>query len=327
MQLLVMGGTRFIGRQFVKAAVAGGHQVTLFNRGTKRAPAGVADTILGDRNTDLDRLAGRDFDAVVDTSAYVPRQVRQAARLLEPRVGRYLFISTISVYADTSQPYLDEDAPLLRLDDRATEQVTNETYGGLKVLCEEELAAAWPSERTLVIRPTLVAGPDDPTDRFTYWPVRVARGGDVLAPGGPRKPLQWIDVRDLANWMLYGLESELSGTFNATSEADRFDFGTLLAACAEEADANPELTWVDEEFLLRHGVRPFADLPFWLTAPDENLFRLDGSRAFQAGLAIRSARETVRGTLEWQRQRGDPQLKVGLAPERERQLLNDWMAR
>jgi 2'-hydroxyisoflavone reductase len=322
----VIGGTQFIGRQFVMRAVAAGHEVTLFNRGNKPAPEGVADIMLGDRNSDLDKLKGLQFDAVVDTSAYLPRQVRQAAQLLEPTVGRYLFISTISVYADTSQPYLNEDAELVRLPDPTTEQVTNETYGGLKVLCEEELAAAWPRERCWVLRPTLVAGPDDPTDRFTYWPVRVQRGGNVLAPGAPGKPLQWIDVRDLADWMLYGLRTGLSGTFNAVSEADRFDFGTLLAACAEEVDGNPELTWVDERFLLDKGVRPFADLPFWLPAADENLFRIDGGRAFQAGLAIRSARETVSATLEWQRQRGDPKLKIGLDAQREEELLNDWKA-
>jgi len=327
-RILVIGGTQFIGKSFVEHAVARGHEVTLFNRGSKPAPAGVTDTITGDRNTDLGALAGRSWDAVVDTSAYVPRQVREAARLLEGSVERYLFVSTISVYADTSEPYVNEESELARLHDPTTEEVTGATYGGLKVLCEEELAAVYPTERTLVVRPCIVVGPEDPTDRLTYWPTRVARGGAVLAPHGPRYPLQWIDARDLAAWMVAGLESDLSGTYNAASPADRFDMGTLLEAsltAAAEVGAPPaEIVWADAGFLLEREVRPFADLPFWLPEPESNLFRVDASKAEAAGLTVRSALDTVRDTLAWQRERGDPALKVGLEPEREREVLEAW---
>jgi len=324
-KLLVIGGTQFIGKHFVSQALARGHEVTLFNRGSRPAPDGV-ESIKGDRNEDLDLLAGREWDAVVDTSAYVPRQVREAARLLEPRVRRYLFISTISVYADMSVPYVNEDSELIRLDDPHTEEVTGATYGGLKVLCEEELAAVYPAERTFVVRPCIVVGPDDPTDRFTYWPVRTSRGGAVLAPRGPELPLQWIDVRDLAEWMLHGLEADLSGTFNAASMADQFSLGGVLGAAMNVSGPGAQPVYVDEEFLLEQGVRPFADLPFWLPAPESNMFRVDATRAREAGLGIRDVEETVRATLEWQAQRGDPELKVGMSPERERELLEAWSA-
>lgn len=323
MKLLVIGGTQFIGKHFVADALARGHEVTLFNRGSRPGPEGV-ETVTGDRNTDLHKLAGRAFDAIIDTSAYVPRQVREAATLLEPNVDRYLFISTISVYADTSQPYVNEDGELSRLEDPTTEDVTGATYGGLKVLCEEELAAVYPAERALVLRPTLVVGPDDPTDRFTYWPVRVNRGGHVLAPHGPRLPLQWIDVRDLAEWMTRGLEAGLTGTYNAASAADAFDMQALLSAAAQVSASGAQIVWVGDEFLLAQDVQPFADLPFWLPDPLNNLFRIDASRAHANGLTIRSVADTVRATLEWQAQRGDPEPKIGLAPERERALLAAW---
>ncbi|MFA5551777.1 MAG: NAD-dependent epimerase/dehydratase family protein [Trueperaceae bacterium] len=323
MKILVLGGTQFIGKQFVMGALARGHEITLFNRGSKPAPAGV-ETVTGDRNTDLNRLAAGRWDAVVDTSAYVPRQVREAARLLEPNVGRYLFISTVSVYADTSKPYINEGAPLARLDDPAAEEVTGATYGGLKVLCEEELAAAFPAERSLVLRPTIVVGSDDPTDRFTYWPVRVANGGQVLAPHGPNLPLQWIDVRDLADFMLQGLEAGLSGTFNAASGADVFDMGSLLSASAQVTSSDAEVVWVEDDFLLEQNVRPFADLPFWLPAPASNMFRVDASRAQAAGLTIRAVDDTVRATLEWHTARGQPNLKIGIGPDRETAVLRAW---
>lgn len=324
MKLLVIGGTQFIGKHFVADALARGHEVTLFNRGSRPAPDGV-EALVGDRNTDLDRLAGREWDAVIDTSAYVPRQVRQAARLLEPNVGRYLFISTVSVYADTTAPYVNEDGDLAVLEDPETEDAAGPAYGGLKVLCEQELAAVYPSERTLVPRPTIVVGPDDPTDRFTYWPTRVNRGGQVLAPHGPDLPLQWIDVRDLAEWMTRALEAGLSGTYNAASGADQFNMGALLAAAAEQSASKAEIIWVEDDFLLEREVRPFADVPFWLPSPQNNMFRLDASRAAANGLTIRSVEETVRATLAWQLQRGDPDLKVGWDSGREQEVLGAWL--
>ncbi len=329
MKLLVIGGTQFIGRHFVEDAVARGHEVTLFNRGSRPAPEGVAETIIGDRDTDLLKLADRGWDAMIDTSAYVPRQVREAARILEKNVDHYLFISTISVYRDTTEPYVDEDSELIRLEDATVEEVNGSTYGGLKVLCEEELAKVYPEDRRLVIRPCIVVGPEDPTDRFTYWVARMHRGGEILAPRGPALPLQWIDARDLAAWMTRSLEHSLAGTYNAVSEADRFDMGSLLAAAKEASEkaggaVDAKVTWVDEHFLRLHEVRPFADLPFWLPEPSTNMFRIDHTRGHEAGLTIRPVEQTVRDTLAWHRERGEPELKVGLDPEREREVLEAW---
>jgi len=327
LSVLVIGGTQFIGKHFVVKALERGHEVTLFNRGSKPAPAGVAEQIVGDRNTDLSKLEGRTWDVVVDTSAYVPRQVREAAELLVAGVGRYLFISTISVYADQDTAGLNEDSGLLRLEDPATEVVDGTTYGGLKVLCEEALAAIYPADDRLVLRPGIVVGPDDPTDRFTYWPVRVARGGEVLAPSGPELALQWIDARDLADFMVGALERGVAGTYNAVCEAGRFTMGELLNVAKRVSGANASLTWVSEEFLLEQGVRPFADLPFWLPGAEGNLFRIDGSRAQGQGLHARPLEETVRDTLKWQAQRGDPALKVGMSADREAELLREWQRR
>lgn len=324
MRILVIGGSQFIGKHFVQQALQRGHELTLFNRGSRPAPAGVTRSIVGDRNSDLGKLAGGHWDAVVDTSGYLPRQVQGAAEALEASAPRYLFVSTISVYADLSRPYVDEDGELARLEDETVETVDGQTYGGLKVLCEEALAAVYPPERRLVIRPSLVVGPGDHTDRFTYWPVRLARGGEVLAPATPDRPLQWIDARDLAAWMVEGLEQGLSGTYNAASEADRFDMGGLLEAAAQAAPAGTRLSWVDEAFLLEQQVQPFADLPFWLPGEQGNLLRVDASRAHANGLRSRSVEETVRDTLAWHQERGAPELKVGLSAERERELLAAW---
>jgi len=327
LSVLVIGGTQFIGKHFVARALERGHEVTLFNRGSKPTPAGVAEQIVGDRDTDLAKLAGRTWDVVVDTSAYVPRQVREAAKLLVDGVGSYLFISTISVYADQDTAGLNEDSRLLRLDDPTTEVVDGDTYGGLKVLCEEALEAIYPADDRLVVRPGIVVGPDDPTDRFTYWPVRVARGGEVLAPSGPDLALQWIDARDLADFMVGALERGVTGTYNAVCEAGRFTMGELLTSARRVSGADASVTWVSEEFLLGQGVRPFADLPFWLPGAAGNLFKVDGSRAHGQGLRARPLEETVRDTLEWQAERGDPALKVGMSADREAELLGEWQRR
>ena len=331
MRILVIGGTQFVGKHFVEEAVRRGHDVVLFNRGSKPAPAGVERVITGDRNTDLARLGDGQWDAVVDTSAYFPRQVREAASFLEAKVERYLFISTISVYADQTAPNQDEGGGLSRLDDESadevTGEVTGETYGPLKVAAEEALAAVYPADRSLVVRPGIIVGPDDPTDRFTYWPIRVPEGGEVLAPGGPDLPMQWIDARDLARWLVASLEDELAGTFNAVSEAGRFTLGQVLDASLEASGSNAQITWVDEEFLLEQGVQPFADLPLWLPDPMANMWTVDASKARASGLRIGPVAETVEATLAWQQARGAPDLKFGMSAEREAAVLKAWRAR
>lgn len=323
MKLLVIGGSRFVGKHFVEEAVVRGHEVTLFNRGNNPPPGGVMATIEGDRNEHLDRLAGGRWDAVLDTSAYFPRQVRLATEVLGGRVGTYALVSTISVYADPTTPGLDEGSALIELDDPTTEEVTNETYGGLKVLCERALAETFAGGR-LVVRPGLVVGPDDPTDRFTYWPVRIARGREVLAPVGPSLPVQVIDVRDLAAFMLGALESGTAGTYNAVSEAGRFDMGDVIRACLAASGSDAQVSWVSEAFLLEAGVGPFVELPLWIPGEHANLARLDVSRALAAGLRVRPLEETVEATLAWHRAQPERPWRAGLSLERERELLEAW---
>lgn len=326
MKLLVIGGTRFIGRHLVSEAVARGHEVTLFNRGSLPAPDGVAEVTLGDRDHDLEKLAGGSWDAVIDNVAYFPRQVRELVAAVAGRARHYTLVSTVSVYAEQDKAGLNEDSALLELADPSSEELTNESYGGLKVLCERELAASFPGSR-LVIRPGLIVGPHDPTDRFTYWPARVAMGGAVLAPVGPEMPLQWIDVRDLATWMLDAAEAGLEGTFNAVSQAGRFIIGELLDASLTASGSGAEVVWAPESFLLEHEVRPFADLPLWIPADGIGFWHTDGSRAIAAGLKVRSVQDTVSATLDWYRSRLDPQLRVGLTREREAQLVDAWRAK
>ncbi len=325
MRVLVVGGSRFVGRHIVEAAVARGHEVTLFNRGNRPAPAGVSRELRGDRDGDLSALHEGTWDAVVDTCAYVPRQVRSLVDALGSRVGSYALVSTVSVYADQTTPHLDEDAALAALEDETVEEVTNETYGALKALCERALAEGFEGP-TLVVRPGLVVGPHDPTDRFTYWPARFSRGGEVLVPGRRDAPLQWVDARSLGRWAVRALEDGLTGTHNATSAAGRFTLGALVDACLAHAPAGTRAVPVDEPWLLERGVQPFADLPLWLPGEYSNFFLLDTSRAHAAGLEDMALEDTVADTLDWWRSEGSPPLKTGLAAEREAELLARWRA-
>lgn len=305
--------------------MARGHEVTLFNRGNRPAPAGVVRELRGDRDGDMSALYDGTWDAVVDTSAYVPRQVRSLVDALGSRVGYYAFVSTISVYADQTRPHLDEDAALAELDDEDVEEVTNETYGGLKALCERALAEGFEGP-TLVVRPGLVVGPGDTTDRFTYWPVRFARGGEVLVPDRPEAPVQWVDARALGSWTVRAVEQGLTGTYNATSQAGRFTFGALVEACMGLAPAGTRAVPADEGWLLEQGVVPFADLPLWLPGEYSNFSLVDTSRAHAAGLVDTPLAETVADTLAWWRAEGSQPLRTGLTAEREAELLARWRA-
>jgi len=332
MHLLVLGGTVFLGKHIAEAALAAGHRVTLFNRG-RTYPAAFAgramiETIHGDRDGGLAALGTGTWDAVVDTSGYLPRVVGDAARRLAGRTERYLFISTISVYAEPPPAGVNEDSPLVQLADPAVETVNGETYGGLKVLCERAVQEAL-GERALILRPGLIVGPDDPTDRFSYWPLRAARGGRILAPGEPDAPAQLIDVRDLAAWAVRLLEAGASGTFNATGPAAPIGLGELLAACLAAAGGAAagaaELVWVDEAFLTEEAVAPFTELPCWVPRSGAGLLRADIRRALAAGLRLRPLAETARDTLAWRSPLlAAKPLCAGLAPEREAALLAKW---
>lgn len=326
LRLLILGGTAFLGPELVEAARARGHTVTLFNRG-KTNPGLFPDLekLHGDRDGKLDALRGRTWDAVLDTSGYVPRIVRQSAELLAPSVERYLFVSSISVYADGVKAPITEATALATTPDPASEDVRAH-YGALKALCEQAVEAAMPG-RALAIRPGLIVGPTDPTDRFTYWPVRLARGGEVLAPGDGLDPVQFVDVRDLAAFAIRAAEQRLAGTMNATGPAAPLLTRDFLEACRVPG-VDARLTWVDEKFLEDRQVSAWSDLPVWVPR-SEAFTQVSCAPAIAAGLAFRPAAETARDTLVWWRglpeeRRAKP--RTGLTAAREAEVLAAWKA-
>jgi len=328
MRILVLGGTAFLGPELVAAARGRGHELTLFNRG-KTNPGLFPDVeqLHGDRDGKLDALRGRSWDAAVDTSGYVPRIVRMSAELLAPAVERYLFVSTISAYAETIPPGSDETAPLAALPDPASEDVRAH-YGALKALCEKSAEAAMPG-RVSVVRPGLIVGPGDPTDRFTYWPVRLARGGKALAPGDGKDPVQVVDVRDLAAWMIRLVERRDAGTWNAVGPATPLHMAGMLDACGRASPAPAALTWVPWPFLEKQKVEPWSDMPVWIPSgtADSGMSQVSIVRAVAAGLRFRPVSETARDTLDWWKTlpaERRAKLRAGLSREREGQVLAAW---
>jgi 2'-hydroxyisoflavone reductase len=328
MDILILGGTVFLGRALVDAARARGHRLTLFNRG--KSNPGLypeVESLHGDRAADLGALSGRRWDAVIDTCGYLPRVVRASAEALAGQVEHYTFISSLSVYANVSRPGMDESGVVGKLADESVETIDGETYGPLKALCEQAVERALPG-RALVIRPGLIVGPFDPLDRFTYWPARVAQGGEVLAPGLPETPVQVIDVRDLAEWTVAMVESRATGTFNATGPQPELSMGRLLETCRSVSGSDAALTWVDEAFLLAQGVQPWSDLPVWIPVSDASSagsHRFDCRKAITAGLRFRPIAETVRATLDWEAARPpDHPWRAGITRQRERELLELW---
>lgn len=325
MKLLILGGTRFLGRALVDAALSRGHEITLFNRNISNPglyPS--VEKITGDRKMDLSGLQGRRWDAVIDTCGYEPADVRRSAKLLADAVDRYVFISTISVYADVSRPGVDENGPVELLPPGAEETFAIEHYGALKALCEQAAEQALPN-RTLIIRPGLIVGPHDPTDRFTYWPVRVARGGRVLTPGRPEFLTQFIDVRDLAEWTIRMVEANQVGIYNATGPRQPLPLGQLLETCRAVSGSDARFVWVDDAFLQENNVQPWSDMPMYLPQSDPTLSGMNQvsiAKALQAGLTFRPVEETVRATLEWAGSRpAGHEWRAGLTPEREEALL------
>ncbi len=327
MKLLILGGTRFLGRAIVEAALEAGHNLTLFHRGqTNPDLFPDVEHIVGDRDGGLDGLAGRQWDAVIDTCGYVPRLVEQSARLLAPNVGHYTFISSLSVYADPSQTNMAEDAPVATIEDETVEEITGETYGALKVLCENVVVDIM-GQRGLSVRSGLIVGPHDPTDRFTYWPARLERGGEVLAPGDAASPVQFVDVRDLAAWTLAATERALSGPYNVTGPASILTMGEVLDSCQRAATQPSELTWVSGSFLQAQEVAPYTEMPLWVPAEYAGYGTFNIDRALATGIVYRPLDETVQDTLAWQATRSsDYEWRGGLSVEREAELLAAWHA-
>lgn len=342
MRLLILGGTGFIGPHEVRAAQARGHEVTLFNRG--RSNPGLfpdVETLIGDRDGDLRSLEGREWDVVLDNSGYVPRHVRDSAQLLKDHSEHYLFISTLSVFADFSQHHLDENSPVGTLEDPTVEEITGETYGPLKALCEQAVREAYGDDRCTIVRPGLIVGPGDPTDRWTYWPVRVDRGGEVLAPGTPDDLVLLIDARDLTGWCLRMLERRQGGVYNAVGPRDDLPMGRMLDEIKVALGSDATFTFAEEDFLAEHEVAPWQDMPGWFPSTGEfaGFGTFSRAAAVAQGLTFRSVGETAMDTLEWHKTRPE-EAQAALYPEnhpeegrrpgmsvaREREVLAAWHA-
>jgi 2'-hydroxyisoflavone reductase len=336
LKLLVLGGTGFLGPAFVNAALARGHTVTLFNRGKTRPELFPnVEKLQGDRDPKkgegLKALEGRRWDAVLDNSGYYPRMVKASAELLAPNAAQYVYISSISAYANNDVPYENESGPTAKLADPTVETMGPkfENFGGLKRLCEEAVEQAFP-ERAALVRPGYIVGPDDPTDRFTYWPVRFARGGEMLAPGSPEDPIQIIDVRDLGEWLVRVMENKLTGVYNATGPEKPWTMGGVLAACREvTGNKSTKPIWVPADFLAKNGEDGEGDIPIWAPPVDKNKgFHLRSiDKALKAGLKFRPASVTVRDTLAYFNSLPEERrnkLRAGLSAEREKALLSLW---
>ena len=334
MKLLIIGGTRFLGRHLVTAALARDHEVTLFNRGNYSTQSKV-ETIEGDRHTELHKLKGRRWDAVVDTCGHLPRAVRAAAEALSDSVNRYVFISSQNAYADVSVPDIAEDYPLGTLTEEQLNQANGidtkgqpsygSLYGGLKALCELAVEDVMP-KRVLVLRPGLIVGPYDYSDRFTYWVVRVASGGEVLAPGRPERFVQFIDVRDLAEWTVKMIERSAAGAYNTHGLPKSLTMQGLLDECKKVSQSDARFTWASEEFLLEQQVAAWSEMPLWLpedAAPHLRGFMFISPRkAIADGLKFRPVSDTIRDTLTWYQTQGPNEpLKAGLNSDKERALL------
>jgi 2'-hydroxyisoflavone reductase len=330
MKLLIIGGTRFVGRALVEVALARGHEVTLFHRGQSNPDIFPdVERILGNRDGELEKLGNRQWDAVIDTCGYVPRIVKASAEYLADKVKTYVFISTISVFKESNIVGRDEDAELATMEDETIEEVTGESYGALKVLCEKAAEAAMPG-RVVQIRPGLIVGPHDPTNRFTYWPVRVRKGGDVLVPDGGSGFAQFIDVRDLADFTIKCLEDGTIGTFNATGPEKPTTIQHVLDVSKQVTGSNANFVSAPSEWLLEKEVGPWMELPLWLpTLDDQALMQISIDRAVAKGMKFRSLEDTVRDTLAWYDEiKGDEkQWNAGMKPEKEAELLEELKAK
>jgi 2'-hydroxyisoflavone reductase len=331
LRVLVLGGTGFIGPHLVASLRESGHSLTLFNRGKRNTDLfRDIETRHGDRNGQLDALKTGTWDVVIDNSGYVPRHVQLSAELLKDRVQRYIFVSSISAYRDLAKPGIDEDYPVATLADPTVEEVNGDTYGGLKALCEATVERVY-GNRATIIRPTYIVGPGDPTDRFTYWPVRVARGGEMLAPGTRTDPVQFVDVRDLTDFMQRCAEQDIAGRYNVTNPPRTMSMGALLDIAKNVSGSDARYVWADRAFLERENLLESGEIPIWSPPHGETAgFALvDPSRAVAKGLKFREVRSTVADTLAWHDTRPADQrnkLRAGLTPKREAELLRKLRA-
>jgi nucleoside-diphosphate-sugar epimerase len=341
LRILILGGTGFTGPFQVRYALSRGHQVTVFNRGLTHPgelPKEV-EQLIGDRNGQLDALKGRQWDVVIDNPTTLPKWVRDAAHILKGNVDRYIFISTLSVYAQQSWPGMDESGPLATYDGpdpmkwtvEALRNSTQALYAPLKVLSEKETQKWFPG-KSLIIRPGLIVGPGDESDRFTYWPVRIARGGEVLAPGDPKKDyVQFIDARDLAEWTIRMAEQGDTGIYNAVGFREKLLMSRMLDEIRTVTKSDAQLTWVNVDFLLAQKIHPWYEMPVWVApkGPEGGFSNLSNKKALAKGITFRPVSDTALATLEWFARQPAPRqakLRSGITAERESQILSAWHA-
>jgi 2'-hydroxyisoflavone reductase len=333
LNILVLGGTGFIGPHMVSEALRRGHSVTLFNRGrTNNELFPDLEKIMGDRDGGLDGLKGRRWDAVIDNSGYVPRHVRDSARLLASNTNFYLYVSTISTYASFTAPN-DEDSPLATIDDETIEEVTGQTYGPLKALCEKRAREEIGDDRLAILRPTYICGPGDHTDRFSYWPVRTAQGGEMIWPGSPSYPMQIIDVRDLANFTVDCVEKNTTGIYNTVTPVASYTIGDLLEESQAVTASSVDPIWVDETFIetaqANSTVQNWGMFPVWhpLSGDSAAISSISGARAREAGLRNRPVRETIRDLMSWWATlpaERTATLRAGMSADVEAELIALW---
>lgn len=322
LKILILGGTHFLGIHLTEECQKQGHEVTLFNRGSQNPDLFPDVTKLqGNRDGNLQALLGHRWDAVIDTSGHLPRIVEQSAKILSNAANHYTFISTIGVYENFHTPNIDEGYPIAKLEDLQNEVITDTTYGALKGLCETIIQRYFP-KRALIIRPGLIVGPHDPTDRFTYWVKRVAEQEEVLAPA--HQLVQLIDVRDLSKWIVQMVEKQTTGVYNATGATVSLE--DLLQECKQASHHETHVTWVSEDFLLRKGVRDWVELPLWLSSKRQmpGFFSINSQKAIEEGLMLRPLTETISSILRWDATRSISKLQAGLDYSKEKELLLDW---
>ncbi len=336
MEILIIGGTKFLGRHLLDAALKNNHEVTLFNRGKfSQEDFENVEQFHGDRNFDLDKLESRRFDAVIDTCGYLPQTVKTSAGFFADKVNQYVFISSGSVYADTSKPNYDETTTVQKLDEKQQKSVDEidpngelngltlgENYGALKVLCEDSAENAMPN-RVVNVRAGMIVGAFDWTDRFAYWVMRVAKSSEVLAPGKPENYVQLIDARDLSEWISSMIETGENGTFNATGKFLELTFGKMLEEIKIAAKIDAKFVWANENFLMENNVAPWSEMPFYLPESDENtrnFLTINVDKALAKGLKFRPLRETILEVFKW-RKAQEFEMKVGISEGREKELL------
>lgn len=326
MDILIIGGTKFLGRALVDAAIKKGYNLTLFNRGVTNPDLyPELEQIKGDRDGEISNLGERNWDVVIDNCGYVPRIVKQSVEFLQNKVKTYVFISSISVYTETPEIGRDEDSEVIELEDKTTEDIMGsaDSYGGLKLLCEQEVTQVF--DNSLIIRPGLIVGPHDPTNRFTYWPVRIRKGGKILIPNDENYPVQIIDVRDLANFTIQLIEDAVVGTFNATGPNSPYTLGSIFDISKSFSRFNPFFVKAEDKWLLDNEVQPWMELPLWIPSDTgKALMNVSIERSLKNGLTFRSLKNTIKDTLEWYDEiNGDEkEWQAGLKTEKEQELLS-----